>query len=255
MIGLEALFSNKSDKKRIGIGGWVADVRLNESIEFKSDVPDNYVEDGSVINDHIINNPVVLNIEGEVSDLHIKPFFLSDFFVKPIDKAAGILNAVFPFKLTNQATQKIKKVAINATDKAKQLESYYKNIENLYKLYENKNELLRKEFIEFLNRVFCTKELITIETPFGTYKNMRIISLTLTKDNKTDEALSYKITAKEVRFAKTIYIKNSSVYFNPSLSVANDISSKKQKGVVQGESKSFKNKEEQKSFLYTLLKG
>ena len=34
--------------------------------------PENYVEDGSVINDHIINDPITLSISGEVADIHLK---------------------------------------------------------------------------------------------------------------------------------------------------------------------------------------
>jgi len=239
---------NKDDKVSIGIGGWIADVRINESIELTSDVPDNYVEDGSVIHDHIINNPIVLNIEGEVSEVNIKSKFIDETSIKYIDKTQNILNNVFPARLTNQATQKIKSLIINANDYYSQLEHYAKSVQNLYNIFKNDSKTisLQKEFIDFLNRIYYSKELITIETPFGIYKNMRIVSISLTRENIAYQAIKYKITAKEVRFAETIFVDKNKYFKNPSESTKGKVKSQSDKGSVQG-------KKVHQSLLYTLF--
>ena len=80
-------YERTDDRQEIGIGGFTADVRVNESIQMTSDAPDNYVEDGSVINDHVINNPIVLSIDGEVADIHEKAIFAPPVLLEAIDKA------------------------------------------------------------------------------------------------------------------------------------------------------------------------
>jgi len=246
--------SKTNEKQTIGIGGWTAEVRTSENIQFTSDVPDNYIEDGSVINDHIINNPIVLSIDGEVSDIHIKAEFLSDTFFKYLDKAESVLN-LFPSHKTIQMTQRLNTIAIGLLETYKQVDSILDRGKGLFDMFEDKSETsLQKGFFDYLNRIYYSKELIEIEMPFQTYKNMRITSLTISRDNSTNQAVKYKITAKEVRFAKTILVKEGSNYFtgdnsvyyqNPSSSTNSKTSSKKNKGITEG------TKTEQ-SFLYTV---
>jgi len=88
-----------------------------------------------------------------------------------------------------------------------------------------------------MDMIYQNKLLISIEMPFGVLENMRITSLTISKDSETDQRLKYKITAKEVRIAKTILISKEDVkkYFkNPSRSTSSKTESKENKGVQEG---------------------
>jgi len=248
MIDFNKFFGeHTSDKKSIGIGGWTAEVRISQNLQMTSQAPDNYLEDGSVIQDHIINNPTIIEITGEVAEVNIKQHFSSDTFVKPIDKAQNILNSVFPSSLTNQATEKVKSLLINTNTAFTTLSSYENNVENLYSIYKNKTPKdIQKEFISFLNRVFKTKMLLAIETPFGTFKNMRIISLAIQRDNTTNQAIKYQMTIKQLRFAKTLYVLKEKYFKNPTGSVTNKTKSKKYRGEQQGT-------KQPESFLYKMM--
>lgn len=233
------------DRQQIGIGGFTAEVRLNESIQFTSDVPDNYVEDGSVVNDHIINNPIILTIDGEVADIHVKVEFLPELLVKAIDKAAGIANSLYVVQKTQQMIQKIEKYAEEVEKAYEAIDYALGKGQPLHDFFGGQDEKSNQDdFFAFLNSIYYTKQLIDIEMPFQTYRNMRITSLTIIRDNTTQQALKYKLSAKEVRFAETIFVDKNKYFKAPTPSAAGKVSDKENKGIVDGE---------QKSFLGTLL--
>lgn len=248
-------YERTDDRQEIGIGGFTADVRITESIQMTSDVPDNYVEDGSVINDHVINNPIVISIDGEVADIHEKVEFVPPILLEAIDKAADIIESTYIGQKTLQMIQKIEKIAEPITKAYDALNDALDKGQQVYDFFSGQKAKTRQDdFFDFLNQIYYSKQLIDIHMPFRTYKNMRITSLTIVKDNTTSQALKYKLQAKEVRFAKTILV-DSRKYFQkaPSGSVKGKVSDKQNKGVTEGEEKKFSTPEKKKSFLGTIL--
>ena len=166
---------NVDDRVKCGIGGFTAEVRVSEVMEYTSDVPDNYVEDGSVINDHIINAPITLNLEGEVADIYKEVLFPPPFLLKLYDKASKITSSLYPIKKTQQAMDKINKMAKPITDAIDKIDNLIEKGQELYDyLSQEKIKTRQNDFFEFLERIYYTKQLISVYMPFKTYKNMRI---------------------------------------------------------------------------------
>jgi len=222
------------DRVEVGIGGFIAGVRVSESITLTSDVPDNYVEDGSVINDHIINNPVTISIDGEVADVNEKVLFVPEIALKAIDKSAEILDSLSIVKKTKQQLEKINEFAKPLGNAYKDVEDSFDQGQQLYDYFSGqKAKTIQDDFFDFLNQIYYSKQLITIEMPFRDYKNMRITSLTISKDNTTNQALKYKLSAKEVRFAETILVDSNKYFKAPSPSSKDKVGDKDNKGVVE----------------------
>jgi len=257
MIDEIASFLSVENTVNVGIGGFTADVQLNTSIAFSSEAPDSYVEDGTIIHDHIINNPVTITIDGQVSDIQVKPSFsdgtpLGDI----IDKANTIIDTLYSARKTQQTLERVAK-------QTKEISSISDVIgvgEQLYNIFSGAEQKTpQDDFFTFIDKVYTTKELISIETPFKNYDNMRITSLIITRDNTTKQALRYKLSAKEIRFAETITVEKDKYFKAPTPSTKGKVKSKKNKGVVEGQknnpqSSSSSQKNEDKSFLYTILK-
>ena len=206
------LYKKKDEKQTVGIGGFNLDVRFDSSINFTMVAPENYVEDGSVINDHIINDPITLSISGEVADIHLKPKF-DDFVLETIREKVQfkVINTV----LTKQQQQKIQDVVDKISSVVKLVNKGF----DIYNRFNNRNKPISKvrtvqdDFFDFLESNYINKRLITIEMPFRNYENMLITSLTITKDNSTNQKLKYSLSAKEIRFAEIAYAK-ADIYFD-----------------------------------------
>ena len=90
---------------------------------------------------------------------------------------------------------------------------------DIYNRFNNRNKPISKvrtvqdDFFDFLESNYINKRLLTIEMPFRNYENMLITSLTITKDNSTNQKLKYSLSAKEIRFAEVVMLK-ADVYFD-----------------------------------------
>lgn len=249
------LYKKKDEKQTVGIGGFNLDVRFDSSINFTMVAPENYVEDGSVINDHIINDPITLSISGEVADIHIKPKF-DDFLLETIREKVQfkVINTV----LTKQQQQKIQGVVDKISSVVKLVNKGF----DIYNRFNNRNKPISKvrtvqdDFFDFLESNYINKRLITIEMPFRNYENMLITSLTITKDNSTNQKLKYSLSAKEIRFAEIAYAK-ADVYFDkpsakPTSTTKAKTTAKKDNGVIDTK-EVVKTETEQKSLLGRLF--
>ena len=137
--------------------------------------------------------------------------------------------------------QKIGKIAQPVAKAYDTIDDALEKGQQVYDFFSGqKAKTIQDDFFDFMNQIYYSKQLINIEMPFRTYKDMRITSLTIARDNTTVQALKYKMTAKEIRFAKTILV-DSKKYFqrSPAGSVKGKVSDKKNKGVIEGKKKSF----------------
>ena len=229
------LYKKKDEKQTVGIGGFNLDVRFDSSINFTMVAPENYVEDGSVINDHIINDPISITINGEVADIHLKPKF-DDFVLETVREKVQfkVINTV----LTKQQQQKIQGVVDKISSVVKLVNKGF----DIYNRFNNRNKPISKvrtvqdDFFDFLESNYINKRLITIEMPFRNYENMLITSLTITKDNSTNQKLKYSLSAKEIRFAEVAYAK-ADIYFDkptakPTSTTKAKTTAKKDNGVI-----------------------
>lgn len=229
------LYKKKDEKQTVGIGGFNLDVRLESNINFTMVAPENYVEDGSVINDHIINDPITISISGEVADIHIKPVF-DDFVLETLREKIQfkVINTVF----TKQQQQRIQKVVDKISSAVKLVEKGL----DIYDRFNNRNKIkssvrtAQDDFFDYIESIYLNKKLITIEMPFRNYENMLITSLSISRNNETNQKLKYSLTAKEIRFAEIAFVKGD-IYFEkptskPLAQVKNKVSTKKENGVV-----------------------
>lgn len=242
----------KDDRSKVGIGGYTLDVRISENYQYTSDVPENPVEDGSVVNDHIINKPIQISLDGEVADIKKSVDFLPQGLETLIDKTGDILMNVSPIQRTVQQLEKIDKQAKPIIEAYNDVTDLMKQGKEIYDFYAGRTGRTEQDnFFDFMDLVYSNKLLISIEMPFGVLENMRITSLSISKDNETDQRLRYKITAKEVRMAKTILLDTDIIkkYFpNPTRSSSTKTSSKENKGVQDGTT-------QKASFLSTITGG
>lgn len=230
------------DEEFIGIGGYVAGVRLKEDITYTSTVTTNTVEDGSEVNDHIINNPIIINLEGEIGDLEKIPDPILQAY-KKVMREAGVVTKYLP-KRTQSQISKINSYVLKANDILNKVDSIIDDGMQIYRLFKpltTKKETVK--FFEHFENLHNTKQLIDVDMRFRTYRNMRIVSFTIINDG--GNYVSYNMTLQEVRFAK-LKVESSGKYIKKS---SKSIKAQTKKATKKGDVTTKKATETKKSSL------
>lgn len=225
--------TKQEDTQTIGIAGYRLDVRLKENPTYTTDIPDNYVEDGSYVNDHFIDKPLIVTLEGEVADLNYKSIS-NDLLIDNIisDKYLGITETLYPNFRSNQISQRIDKVIDDI--KYSEIAEGINKTGDIYSPFQGGREKETLNFMDFMERIQNARMPVKIETASKTYENMGLISFAPVRDQVTNTAIGYVATFKQLRFAKTILVEVQKQTKNPTKSVKNKVASKKDKGTVTG---------------------
>jgi hypothetical protein len=201
---IEAPFKNSKSVQQIGIGGFNAAVRVSETYARTATVPTVFLEDGSHANDHIIRDPIILTISGDVSDVHVKSSSVA-VFINNIETSIGSVSTYLPGKTKTQLS-KISSIANDFTDAVSKIDSAIDRTQSLLSSFgasENVEKKNQERFIDEMDSLFEGDKLFSIDMPFRTYDNMVMTSFQCSYDNKGDST-SFEITATQFRFASTI---------------------------------------------------
>ncbi len=189
-----------SSKVKIGIGGYDLDVRLKEEVLQEADVPEFPVEDGSVLQDHIIIKPVTITITGDVSDIHIRPTFNKfSGVLSRLDSLTDTASVYLPGKTSSQL-RKIRNIANKVNADVRGFQNLLNRGASLFDLVDDNPTSNTQDFYDKLSTAYKTRQAISVTTPFRTYSNMVIISLTTTTDNEAT-SLGYEVKFKEIKIA------------------------------------------------------
>lgn len=221
------------DKEEIGIGGFTALARVREQVTKTANAPATPLEDGSFAHDHIINNPIQLNIEGRVSDILIKPDAETTVFRRNLAEI-GNITKYFP-PMTQAQINKIAALVITFDSYRKKIEAVIRDGRQAYEFFGSKDTgggNHRDRFIEMLDGYYNSKALMRIETGGKVYENMVITSRVTTKDNRAEDSIDYKIIAQELRFADVIYTDIQKYFPAPAPgSVGDQVGNRESKGL------------------------
>ena len=238
---LQGMFKN-DPLEEVGINGYKAFVRVNQKYSYESLVPSTALEDGSFIGDHIIRRPLTLSIEGNVSDTYLEEYI-------PINLArrAETILGSFSQYLPNRTAVQLNKISgilasvSNATEVIDDVINKGSQISDYIGLTQKKGTLSQKSFVDYMRFLYGGDQLIYIDMPYKTFRNMRITLLEITKDNES-ESINFMLEAQEVIFARTVLIK---VAPSPALELEGSTESAVDKGIQEGV-------ESSESALYTM---
>lgn len=254
MASIDDFFLGESEEKpleEIGIGGFKSLSRVNETVNYKSQAASSYVEDGTSLSDHIVLDPLVVVIDGELSDIFLQP---SNTFnlIKRINQSIANTSLFLPTRIID-TTQRINGIINDFGSKIIEIQSginnYKTQILNIFGNKDLESKSLRERFVDAMESLHYGRQLISIDMPFRRYDNMRIIDLQITRNNQ-DQAIKFKITAQKVRIAKTFFTEINVAIKNPSPDTNGQTDKEKDKGTQSGEEP-----EEQESSLLSDIIG
>jgi len=216
-----------ADNQEIGIGNFTAFVKTRYGYSKSSSAATTPLEDGSFATDHIILNPLKLQIEGEVAGVFVKSNPVIKGFIRDIALAA-IPGKYLP-SWTQTQLSRVKGMAVQSVDVVKKIDGVWGDTDQIYNMFGNKsvNKLAQESFLDELDKLMDSKQVIQIEMPFRVFADMVITDFQVTYDNILDQAISFKISAQQIRIVKTVYRDARSLYKKGSARTAG----KENKGV------------------------
>lgn len=184
-----------------GISGWVFDIPTGETFTSKTSISKHYTENGSVVNDHAINEPDEITLTGLIGELvYRKPQGLEGA-LNALTSRLGVVNAYLgPF--TQGATQKAAVIASQAAYVANQAKAIAKRVGNIVDFFDGEEATitLQQKAHLTLQALQKTHQRVTVMTPWSMYSDMLISSITARQDETTNDYTDFSVSLQEMRF-------------------------------------------------------
>jgi len=241
----EGQFTAGSDDEFVGIGGFTTSAIVSERLSRSASVPVTFLENGTHINDHIIRDPLILSIEGNVSDV----FALQDTVISESAQPAAGNITQYASERTTAQTKIAAGIATDFTSASAEADAKIESRQIASRDLGQQDKSAISNTDSFLSAIAgqqASNSLITISTTFNNYTNMYINSFEATKDNK-NKSVSFTMELQQLRFADTIFAENGPAS-NPSSATNGQTEGEKDKGVQEGE-------EVPESLLFSIKKG
>lgn len=184
-----------------GINGWVFDIPTGESLTSKVNISKHYTENGSVINDHAVNEPDEITLTGLVGELvYRKPQGIEGALTEAASRLSTVNAYLGP--LTQGATQKAAQIATQAAYVANQAKAIAKRAGNVVDFFRGEDATLtlqQKAYFELM-ALQKTHQLVWVLTPWNIHYNMLIAQVAARQDETTNDYTDFSVTLQESRF-------------------------------------------------------
>lgn len=227
---INGAFKNTLNQE-VGIGGFTTFARVNNKTSKKNNVPVTYLEDGSFLEDHIIREPTILSIEGNVADIFVKPANIIQE-AKRLETTISSVSTYLPERTLYQLhkIEGITRDINNAITETDQLIERGQQIANYVGFLATKSNV--NKFLDAINGLYNSNSTITIEMHDRTYENM-VITLFETTKNNENNSIDFIIEAQEIRYAISEVVQVTSA-LNPSKTLGGATKNIIDKGVQEG---------------------
>ena len=188
----------------VGIGGFKMYVALAVATSYDTQAPTSYLEDGSAVTDHLVNQPITLNMTINVADIFRDEGLAPGIenLVRRTQAEVGVVTKYLSPR-SKATEQRINSLLADVNDAYDALDTYYTEGEQLFSFFGDKTgTTAQKDFFNFLDKTRNSKHLLSIQTAFRTYKSMALVSATPTQNNQT-QYTSINLRFQEVRVAET----------------------------------------------------
>lgn len=188
-----------------GIAGFVFDYSTGDAVDLESDTTDHYTENGSFVNDHIVNKPIKITLNGLIGELvYRKPQGLLGALATLGGGLATV--AAYGGNYTPQFFQKIQGIvgktqaAVNSVNRyLNQAQSALKAINSLFGAQQTAQEIA----FNSLWSLWKAKMIFGVDTPWAYFPSMTISNIGFRQDGDSISYSSIVVTMKEFRGAST----------------------------------------------------
>jgi len=191
-----ALFS--SEDFPAGIAGFLFDLPINDNVTLAAQISDHWLETNVAVQDHIAIEPLKITLTGIVAELIYTKSAIETYIQQVLDRLSplGIL--------TPAQSISAKKYLSEASRLKSAVSSAIGQLSDLAEVFSDtygKNK--QQKAFDTLSNFFENRAILTVETPWKTFKSMAIVSLSFEQAEDTKEMTTITASFKEMRFVET----------------------------------------------------
>lgn len=191
----------------LDVVGYYFDIITEHSLNLNTQITDNWLENNTVINDHIANQPLTITLRGLKGELYYVPNTQTkDYLLDKINnsKAGAIFNKLSNIPALYPPIDNYTQAAVNIQQYVDASISRY--VKLVTKFFNNNYESEIRAIYQRFNQMRELKAPFEVETPYATFKNMYIQSLVLRQGNQLHVS-DVEVTFKQVNFTDTLTTK------------------------------------------------
>jgi len=181
-----------------GVEGRVFDMPETHQISLKANITEHFVEDNSVMQDHIAISPRTITLSGKVAEVALIQSQYQKYAATVLARltSLGVLKGQMSITAQEllsqfaQAQQLVDNIVGSATDIAAIIQ-------------DGNVKTKQQKFFQDFQGMFYRRALVSVETPWQTFEQMAIESITFDQDESTQDWSTVTITLKEMNFANT----------------------------------------------------
>lgn len=190
-------------KNAKGIFGFVFDYEGESSATMQADITDHYAEDNTVINDHVALRPLRIQLKGFVSELILKK---PEGLVGALDLIQNKLTTVPAYlgDYTPGVISTIQKAITKTQNVVNTIDQSISRVKNIAGLFTKSTPPISKQESAYLQlqAFYFARFPMLIETPYGSFNNMVIESLSFIQDESTKFWSDITVGFKQLNFVK-----------------------------------------------------
>lgn len=193
------------------------DVISSHAISTQSQITDNYLENGTAVQDHIAHSPLQITLSGLCGDVVYKSSDAEEDYIRELGYAKYKSVEIEAFNklstlttLAPQVNNTMAKAQLGVQKKALTFQrylgifrsfiNYNTPLDKYYGLNQNYLNIRLKEVYESLKWLKDNNVPLFVNTPWGDFEDMYILSLTL-RQGDVNFSSDIEITLKQLRFA------------------------------------------------------
>lgn len=204
-----------------GISGFEFDIPETDRVRLTADATENYVEDNSFINDHVVLKPAEIEMTGLIGELVNKTSGGLSGLLNQLQGKLSSLSAFIPNQ-TQGYIQKVQQAVSQAQVAVDVVNQAVQNTQNMVKFLANplaSNLTSRQQqAYQSLLALMYQKTVCSVLTPWAYFPSMIIVDIQLDQDAESQSKTEIRVKLHEwrtsgplnaVNFDKTLYVSNS----------------------------------------------
>ena len=185
-----------------GVAGYLFNIVTDDAVDLESEITDHYTENNSAVQDHIALRPEIISVRGLVAELSGTQPLEGNISQQP--NALPVIPGYLP-QLTPGAVQTTVQLAI-APERQKAAVS---DSQSLYGYYESRtpqqpNQTKQSYIFGYFYQLWKGRQLFSVETPWGVWNNMAIMSLNANQGEDTRSVSDMSIQFKRISVTESV---------------------------------------------------